>query len=252
MLSQERYNLIMESLRIKGNVSMRELVELLGVSMDTVRRDIKYLESIGSLKKVYGGASLPNQIVTNHSFVNRKNTNIVEKQEISNKAIKYIKEYQAIALNAGTTNVEFAEELVKSFDCLTVITNSLLIANILNTKKDFTVIVTGGFLDHEEHSFYGNGVMDNLHQFYADIAFINVNAISLEKGITDFRQGELEVINAFIKNVEKVIVLADSSKFETISYLKICDLDKVDVFLTDSNINPQLVKQYKEKGVIIK
>lgn len=251
MLAQERYKVIMDHLHLDGNISIKNLTTILGVSTDTVRRDLKYLEVEGKIKRVHGGAILPNEIVTNHAFSNRKNSNINEKIEISRKALGHIKEYQAIALNAGTTNVEFAKELVKAFDCLTVITNSLLIANILSAKKEFTVIVSGGFLDHDEHSFYGKNVIENIYHFNADIAFINVNAISLKKGVTDFRQGELEVINAYIENVEKVIILADSSKFETMSYLKICDLEKIDVIITDSNIDSKLVQQYKEKDVII-
>lgn len=251
MLSHERYNVIMDHLRAEGNISIKKLTSILNVSTDTVRRDLKVLEDEGKIKKVHGGAVLSNEIVTNHAFENRKISNITKKQEISKNAIKHIKEFQAVALNAGTTNIEFAKEIIKAFDNLTVITNSLLIANILSVKKDFTIIVTGGFLDHEEHSFYGKKVIENIYSFNADTAFINVNAISLKKGITDFRQGELEVINAYIENVEKVIVLADSSKFETISYLKMCDLNKVDIFLTDSNIDGSMIKKYKNRGIEI-
>lgn len=251
MLSQERYKVIVDYLRLEGTVSIKKLTELLEVSIDTVRRDLRVLEKEGKIRKVHGGAVLSNDIVTNHAFENRKNLNLQEKKEISEKAILHIKEYQAIALNAGTTNIEFAKLLILSFESLTIITNSLLIANILSVKKGFTIIVSGGFLNQEEHSFYGKNVIENIYSFNADIAFINVNAVSLNKGLTDFRQGELEVINAYIDNVEKVIVLADSSKFETVSYLKICDLEKIDSIITDKNIDKKILKDYKNNNIEI-
>ena len=251
MLSPERQKLILLELESKGNVSVTELKSLLKVSIDTVRRDLKSLEKRGKIERIHGGAILKEEVVTNQAFENRKFSYQERKSELAKAATEYVKEYQAISLNAGTTNIEVAKELALHFDRLTIITNSLHVANILTSKKDFTVIVTGGVMNQEEFSLYDRNIVNEIKQFNIDVAFISINAISLTKGLTDFRQGEKEVINAMIESAEKAIVAADSSKYETVSYLKICNLDQIDTFITDSYLDEDLLTQYEEQDIHI-
>ncbi|WP_179298721.1 DeoR/GlpR family DNA-binding transcription regulator [Evansella halocellulosilytica] len=251
MLTPERQKLILMELETKGNASVHDLKSLLQVSVDTVRRDLKTLEKQGKITRVHGGAVLKEEVVTNQAFEKRKRLFQDRKSELAKAAMEYVKEHQAISLNAGTTNIEVAKELALNFERLTIITNSLNVANVFTGKKEFTVIVTGGLLNHEEFSLYGRSISEEINQFNIDIAFLNINAISIEKGLTDFRQGEFEVINAMIESAAKTIVVADSSKYETVSYLKICDLDEIDFYITDSYLGDELLEKYKEKNVRI-
>ena len=251
MLPPERQKLILLELETKGNVSVSELKDLLNISVDTVRRDLKALESQGKIKRIHGGAILKNEIERNQAFKKRFNAYRERKIEIAKLAMDYVKEYHAISLNSGTTNIEVAKELAKNFERLTIITNSLHIANILQSKKDFTVIVTGGVMDHEEFSLYDRNIVEEIKQFNIDITFISINAISLTKGLTDFRHGEKDVINAMIEGAEKAIFVADSSKYETVSYLKICDLNQIDTFITDNFLDEQLLVDYEQKNIHI-
>jgi DeoR family transcriptional regulator, fructose operon transcriptional repressor len=141
--------------------------------------------------------------------------------------------------------------LAARFERLTVITNSLRIAEVLAAKKGFTVIVPGGYLNHEEFSLYGRSIEEEIMKFNADIAFISVNAISLEKGLTDFRQGEAEVIDAMLRSAKRRVVVADSSKFETTSYLNISGLDRIDAIVTDSLMDADLMERYRQQNVTI-
>lgn len=251
MLPPERQKLILFELESKGNVSVTELKSLLNISIDTVRRDLKLLEKQGKIKRIHGGAILKDEVVTNQAFEKRKTSHQDRKRELAKAAMEYVDEYQAIALNAGTTNIEVARELSLHFDRLTIITNSLHVANVLKNKKDFTVIVTGGVMDQEEFSLYGRNIVDEIKQFNIDISFISINAISLTKGLTDFRHGEKDVINAMIESAAKNIVVADSSKYETVSYLKICGLDQIDTFVTDSDLDETVLDEYEEHNVTI-
>ncbi len=251
MIAAERYKLILKELEVKDHVTVAELKSLLNVSIDTVRRDLQYLESLNKLQKVHGGAVSERDVATNQAFIKRKMKFIERKRELSSFAVRLVKEHQAISLNAGTTNIELAKYLTTQFERLTVITNSLKVADLFTHKPGFTVIVPGGTLNHEEFSLYGLSIEEQIAKFNIDTAFISINAISLEKGLTDFRQGESEVINAMIRSAEKAVVVADSSKFETMSYLNICGLDQIHAIVTDSQIDEQLLEAYENHKVTI-
>ncbi|MFC5648024.1 DeoR/GlpR family DNA-binding transcription regulator [Paenibacillus solisilvae] len=253
MLAPERHRLIMLELESKGQVTVTELKSLLQVSLDTVRRDLERLEKEDKLLRVHGGAvTKQEELSTNQAFMKRKITLIERKQELAGYAVEIVKEMQAVSLNAGTTNIEVAKRLAARFERLTVITNSLRVADILAQKPNFTVIIPGGYLNHEEFSLYGRAIEEEIAKFNIDIAFISVNAISIEKGLTDFRQGEAEVINAMLKGAKRKIVVADSSKFETISYLNICGLDQIDIIVTDSLMDEELLATYQKVPISIK
>ncbi|WP_161407393.1 DeoR/GlpR family DNA-binding transcription regulator [Paenibacillus silvestris] len=252
MLAPERHRLILLELESKGQVTVVELKSLLQVSLDTVRRDLEQLEQEDKIRRVHGGAvSKREDAVTNQAFFKRTISQNGRKQELAMYAVELVKEYQAISLNAGTTNIEVAKRLAARFDKLTVITNSLRIAEIFAQKKGFTVIIPGGYLDHEEFSLYGRSMVEEIMNFNIDLAFISINAISLKKGLTDFRQGEAEVINAMLKSATRKVVVADSSKFETVSYLNICGLDQIDLIVTDSLMDKDLFDNYKKHNISI-
>lgn len=251
MLPSERYHFILMELESKGIVAIAELENMLNVSTDTVRRDLVHLERLNKLQRVHGGAVSKEDVVTNQAFAKREVKFIDRKKEIASVAAGFVKERGAISLNAGTTNIELAKYLSSGFEQLTVITNSLKVAEVLSGKKGFTVILPGGILNHDEFSLYGSSTGDEIARFNIDTAFISVNAISLEKGLTDFRLGEAEVINAMIRNAGQAVVVADSSKFETVSYLNICGLDRVRAIVTDSELNEELKRKYEDKKVNI-
>lgn len=252
MLASERHRLILLELESKGQVTVVELKSLLQVSLDTVRRDLERMEHEDKLKRVHGGAISKNEEpATNQAYLKRKITLIERKQELAAYAVGLVKEYQAITMNAGTTNIEVAKRLAARFERLTIITNSLRIADVLAAKKGFTVIVPGGYLNHEEFSLYGRSIEQEILNFNADLAFISVNAISLEKGLTDFRQGETEVIDAMLRSAKQRVVVADSSKFETTSYLNVSGLDRIDTIVTDSMMDADLKDKYLQHNVTI-
>ncbi|OMF21640.1 hypothetical protein BK133_28000 [Paenibacillus sp. FSL H8-0548] len=251
MLASERHKLILLELEERGNISVKELKAKLEVSLDTVRRDLEYLEKIDKIRRVHGGAVAIEDTATNQTFMRRKVTFLERKQELASCAMSFVRENMALSLNAGTTNIEVAKQLAQQFERLTIITNSIKVAEALASKRNFTVIMPGGVLNHDEFSLYGNSFELEIAKFNIDAAFIAINAISLDKGLTDFRQGEIEIINAMINNASYKIVVADSSKFETVSYINICGLDQIDAIVTDTALDQSLLERYSAQNIRI-
>jgi DeoR family fructose operon transcriptional repressor len=249
VLQEERYKKIQEILKQNDSVKVAELVQVLNVSIDTVRRDLENMEAKKFLKRVHGGAILAEERGDQNVFSYRENKNKEKKVELAELACEYVSEGQAIALNAGTTNLEIAKKLSENFERLTIISNGLRIIEHFTLKPGFTVIVPGGILDQQEYALYGKKCEEDIAGYNIDQAFISINAISVTKGLTDFRIHEIDIIRAIMTSARQINVAADSSKFEKVSYLNVCPLDGIDMIITDSSINEEVVKKYKNTGM---
>ncbi|MFJ8244905.1 DeoR/GlpR family DNA-binding transcription regulator [Peribacillus asahii] len=253
MLQEHRHQKIESFLKQHKAVKAAELASLLNVSIDTVRRDLETLEKKGTIKRVHGGAILKqsNTTVLNKLFNEREVKNLENKQEVAALAVELIEEGQAIALNGGTTTIEIAKVLVEKFQRLTIITNDIRILSILGANKHFNVILSGGFFNPEEYTLYGKQCEEILANFNIDIAFITVNGLSLENGLTDFRIHEVGVIQTILSRTKYKVVVADSSKFETSSYINVCPLKEIDLIVTDRSIPSNIVEDYNKANIRI-
>ncbi|MCM3715581.1 DeoR/GlpR family DNA-binding transcription regulator [Alkalihalobacillus oceani] len=251
MLQEERYKKILNLLKQNDSVKVTELVHVLNVSIDTVRRDLENMETKKLLKRVHGGAILPENRGDQNVFSYRESKNKEKKMELAELACEYVSEGQAIALNAGTTTMEIAKKLAESFERLTVISNGLRIIEHFSHKPGFTIIVPGGILDQEEYALYGKKCEEDIGNYNIDQAFISINAISLSKGLTDFRIHEIDIIRAMMENARQTIIAADSSKFEKVSYLNVCPLEGIDMIITDSSVNEETIAAYSKAEVKI-
>ncbi|ALC92675.1 hypothetical protein AM500_05445 [Bacillus sp. FJAT-18017] len=253
MLQEQRHQMIESFLKQQKSVKATELAALLDVSIDTVRRDLEVLEKKGIVKRVHGGAILIQNTdnVLNKLFSEREVKNLEKKQEVASLAVELIEEGQAIALNGGTTTIEIAKVLVERFKRLTIITNDIRILSILGPHKNFNVILTGGFFNPEEYTLYGKQCEEILSSFNSDIAFITVNGLSLEHGLTDFRMHEVGVIQTIMSKTKYKVVVADSTKFETSSYINIGPLKDIDLIVTDSSLPSTVVEEYSKQDIRI-
>jgi DeoR/GlpR family transcriptional regulator of sugar metabolism len=240
----------MEKLRKDKSVKVSTLMELFNVSIETVRRDLEFLEKEGLLKRVHGGAIL-DEGSRELTFTVRETKNMEEKREIAEIATRYVSEGQSIALDVSTTNTEFAKELAKKFKRLTILTNSLPIANELSAVPNFTVILAGGVMRNEELCIVGDLAEKFISQFRIDTFFMSMSGISLTEGLTDYGIGEVQIKKQMLECSQKAIVLADSSKFDSVSLLRICDFDRIDKIVTDSKIKHKILEKYTGKGIEI-
>ncbi|WP_293960108.1 DeoR/GlpR family DNA-binding transcription regulator [uncultured Fusobacterium sp.] len=254
MLAAERRKRILEELEKVKVIKALELAEKYEVGVETIRRDFDFLEKQGDLKKIYGGATLPQKkemVSKELDYKTRMNSEILEKIEIAKKAVNFIEENDTIFLNDSSTNIYLAKELKEKLENVTVITNSLVIASELSEVKKFNIIVAGGFLDSEEKAFFGAISENIISQFIVNKAFLSVSNISLKDGLTDFPLKEVDIQKCMIKYSKELIILANSQKFETSALIKVADLNNVKIIITDSKLDKNIYENYKENGIEI-
>ena len=249
MKQQERFDNIVEYLKKNRTAKLDELSELNQVSLDTVRRDLKNLEKLDVLKRVRGGAvsheiNLPTLAFDVRSIVNSR-----EKKELASLIADYVIDGQTIAMNSGTTTLEVARVLVEKFNSLTVITNDLHIIRMLSTRRGFVVIVPGGVVDSNEDAIIGDSCERDISKYNADLAILAVNAISLEKGVTDFRLNQVGIVETMKQIANKVFVVADFSKFGRTSSMNILSLSEIDYIVSDSKFPDEYRQPLEDIGI---
>ncbi|TQR16274.1 DeoR/GlpR family DNA-binding transcription regulator [Psychrobacillus soli] len=249
MLKNERYQHILNYLNEKKSVKVVYLSSLLDVTQETIRRDLEHLEQLGEIERVHGGAILKHTIIEETNFTIREAVNIEEKKLIASHAVQFVKEGNFVALDVSTTNTEIAKELVQSFHSLSIITNSIIIATILCENPNFNVYLPSGKIRNSELCIVGGSCVSYIEKFNIDTFFMSVSGISLEKGLTDYGDGEYEVKMAMYRNARKVFVVADHTKFDSVAMLKIGDLKSVDGIITDSNISQPVLEKYEKHDI---
>lgn len=248
MLAKDRKKEILKILEKQGSIKTNELVKVFEVSLETIRRDFEALEKEGYVEKVYGGAVLKNNVL---NYSSREKKNISEKKEIAEIALNHIENGDTIALNASTTNLEIAKKIKEKKLKLTVLTNSLIIANELAEVKEVNLILAGGIYNQEEYAFLGEVTAKFFQNFSVDKAFVGVGGISLKKGITDYLIDEIIVERKIIEIAEKIYILADSTKIENNSLIKVAELSKEMKIVTDSKIDKKIIEKYSKNGIEI-
>ncbi|GIP26448.1 DeoR family transcriptional regulator [Paenibacillus sp. J23TS9] len=252
MFAEQRHQIIIHKLNQDKSIRASELMEQFGVSFETIRRDLEYLESEGYLRRVHGGAILKEPDYSREiPLPIRESIYLEEKKELAHIAIRYVTEGMSIALDPSTTNTQIAKALKAKFDQLTVITNSLPIVNELISMPGYTLIMTGGVIRQDEQSIIGDLAEEFTSRFHADIFFMSMSGVTLEAGITDTGIGEVQVKKIMHANAKRSIALADSSKFGQNSFIKVCGATEVERFVTDSKIDRTIVDKFSKSGIEI-
>jgi DeoR/GlpR family transcriptional regulator of sugar metabolism len=237
MLAGQRQQLIAEEIRRSGAVRVSELTELLGVSDMTVRRDLDVLAASGLLEKVHGGATAIGRLSTDEpGFEAKSHRQIREKEAIAEAASKLVEPGQAIALTAGTTTWRLAHHLVGIPD-LTVVTNSIEIANVLHRARrpDLTVVLTGGIRTPSD-ALVGPVAINTIRSLHLDALFIGVHGISEDAGFTTPNLLEAETDQAFVGSSSRVVVVADHTKWGLRGLSRIAPLRAANVLVVDEGI----------------
>lgn len=253
MLARERHRMILDLLKKDGTVRTADLVTAMGVSSETVRKDLDHLEQEGRLERVHGGAvpvskKLSAAPIEEYISLEDRNTrHMPEKYSIVSYAASLVKEKQIIALDYGSTSFLMAKELARRFRSLTVITNSIRNALALAECPDFTIILVGGVLNKKELSL-GNDFFSILEGLHVDVLFMSVTGVHPSIGLTDQAFSEARVQNQMRQLASRTIVLADSAKFGKASLVKICSLEDIDTIITDDNLDPLMEQAVRQTG----
>lgn len=250
MFAQERQQIISEILKEKSSIKVNEISQLLNVSESTIRRDLQEMEEKNLLTRTHGGAvGLDNKTNYEPSFQDKKDERIEQKIRIAEIANNFIQDGDTIILDSGTTILELAKK-IKAKN-LTIITNSIDIASELSGNSNIDIIVTGGSLRVNTRAMVGNITESVLRNFRVDKVFLGANGISIEEGITTPNFIEAQTKKVMMNHARKAIVLADSSKFENVSFSVICPAKAVSMIITSDDISKRKIREYEEVGVDI-
>lgn len=251
VLPEERKNEILKELKKTGKVKVVELVEQFQVSEETIRRDLMILEEKGLLKRVYGGAIHAVFQSEEPPFVQRTSVNQEAKVKVGKKAVELISDGDVIAIDVGTTMLEFAKQIEMKKD-ITIITNSLPVSSVLTESLNqniFTgqVLLLGGQIDPKHQSISGSLTEQMLNQFNIDKAFISAGGFSIQKGVSNYHLHETLVSRKMVEVSKQVILLTDSSKMGVDTFSKVCPLEKIDVVVCEQPF-PEIWKDHHELG----
>lgn len=248
MLAQERYNVILEMLEMNKIVKVPELCEKFNVSIETVRRDLEFLEQEGKLKRVYGGAVLNNKSSAEPSYSTRSTKNAKEKVTIGKKTAELISDGETLMIDLGTTTLEVARHL-KNKKNLTVITNCMTIAQELVDVPTFRVILPGGILRPNELALSGFISEQFMKEFNVDKTIIGVGGITIDTGVSDYHLEETRVRKIMIEKGKQIIAVADHSKFGIKALVNVCSINEVDVIVTNDKLKSSIANEYIEQGI---
>ncbi|MFF3851607.1 DeoR/GlpR family DNA-binding transcription regulator [Micromonospora sp. NPDC002575] len=240
MLARQRQAAILERVRATGGVRVTELAAEFGVSDMTIRRDLDTLHEQGVLAKVHGGATTTGPGSTHEPGFHAKSVRqLPEKAAIAARAAELVRPGAAVALSAGTTTAELARRLV-DVPGLTVVTNSLPVAEILHAggRADQTVVLTGGVRTPSD-ALVGPLAVAAIRSLHLDLLFLGVHGISERAGFTTPNLMEAETDRALVAAADRLVVLADHTKWGTVGISSIVELAAADVLVTDDRLDPQ-------------
>ncbi len=244
----ERHAFILKQLQQRGAVSVAALSEDMGVTMVTVRKDLKALEEQGVLLRSHGGASLPNAFVSDRPIDEKMQIRVAEKQRIAARAVELIEPDEAIIIGSGTTVRAFAQAIPASAK-LTVLTGAMNVTLALINHPLVEIVQLGGTVRKSSASVVGHYSEAMLRDFACRKLFLSVDGISADFGLTTSNMMEAHLNMQMIQAVPQAIVLADSGKFGKKGFGKICNLSQVHTIITDDGLPAAYRQDIEQSGV---
>lgn len=245
----ERKKVILNLLRQKGKVSVQELIGVFNISKVTARRDLDALLEEELIERVHGGALVKEKSIF-AAFRDKSLQSSPQKEQIGQLASQYIEDGDTIFLDCGSTVFQVCSFLRKKKN-LRVITNSIPIMLALMENKEIHLNLIGGELDHERSAIHGNTALEHIKKYKANKAFIGIDGISLQRGLSSQSEKEQSISFYMAHSADKVYLLCDSSKFEKDAYVKLGGWDMVDMVITDDQLDHHLLQQYRNAGISI-
>ncbi|HWC20803.1 MAG TPA: DeoR/GlpR family DNA-binding transcription regulator [Flexivirga sp.] len=242
--AEVRQRQIIGMLQAAGKVDVNELAQHFGVSGMTIRRDLAELDDAGLVHRVHGGAvgrRAP-------AYGSRSSTMATEKARIARAVSSVVTDHAAVGIDTGTTCAAVAGELAHRSD-LTLITNSLHAALELHDTAS-RVIVLGGVMTREL-SLVSSGAAQEQPQIHLDVLVLGCGGLSVDRGVTYFDPGEVEIRRTLCELADRVVVVADHTKFDRKKAIALGDLSVVDVLITDQEPPAHLAERLRAGGATI-
>ena len=238
MLRETRLHRILALIAANGHISTERLIKELGISRETARRDIIELENQGAAKRVHGGLVALDSSTSEPSLKERRSKLEREKRAIARATVLQLQQGQTIFMDAGTTTTALAEELC-TMPGLTIITNSLRAALILSEREedkkgDSTVVLVGGRILPGREQTCGEGVIEEIQRWRADVAILSPVGLDAHHGASSFLPEEAAVARCMAQKAGRLFILADHTKLGLISRVNYSSPREISLLVTDA------------------
>lgn len=247
MFASERQQAILDLARSEGRVDVVGLAARFDVTPETIRRDLTALESRRLLRRTHGGALPVERLDFEPRLADRETLLVEEKHRIAVAALAEVPHEGAVLLDAGTTTAALAR-LIPPDREITVVTNGLTVALALVAHPGVTVQVIGGRVRGRTMAAVDDWAKRYLAEVFVDVAFLGTNGISARHGLTTPDLSEAAVKVAMITAARRTVVLADHTKFHSDHFARFGSLAAVDVVITDTAVDPELIAEVESVG----
>lgn len=249
MLAEVRHREILSRLEAKGAVRVVQLAGEMGVTEETIRRDLAKLHEHGQLVRTHGGAVLLDSRRYEIPFEIRQTEMLEEKEAIAAAAVGFIEEGSVVGLDASTTVLELARLIP---DCpLTVVTSSLMVARALADRTKITVTLTGGDFDPTSWSLTGAIALSTLQRFNITHAFISCRGVDPERGLSEASEPMAQFKQALLEGAERTYLLADHSKIGLRSTMFIGRINQLAAIITDDQCDADAIERFSHSETSI-
>lgn len=236
MLAEERRQAVADVVLRRGAVRLAELAADLGVSEMTVRRDVAELAGRGVLERVHGGAMAPRPGSTEEpGFAAKSGLRVAAKTAVAREAVRLVEPGTSVAVSAGTTT-HLAAGLLRDVPGLTVVTNSLPVADLLSAAGDGAEVLLVGGRRTPSRALVGPLAVRALEGLHVDLLLLGAHGVDPERGLTTPTLEEADTDRALARAARRVAVLADSSKWRVVGLATALPLGDVDVLVTDDEL----------------
>lgn len=232
MTPNPRQALLLDEVRSRGSVSVEALADKLGVTLQTVRRDVQRLAEAGALARFHGGVRVLGSTTENLAYRQRQRLNAEGKTAIARAVAAAVPEGSSLFLNIGTTTEAVALELARRRG-LRVITNNLNVATLLSDNPEIELIIAGGLVRARDRGVIGEATIDFMRQFRVDIGLIGISAIEADGTLRDFDYREVKVARTIIDQSRQTWLVADHGKFNRRAMVELARLSQIDRIFTD-------------------
>lgn len=247
MLAIERKLKILNILKESKKVLVSDLSQQLNVSDETIRKDLKELESNNLVIRSHGGAVLKNNNFQ-PSFMERETINFDAKARIAQLTQQYIKDGMTLMVDTSTTSKSVIQN-VSPRKNLTIITNSYQLINECTVNSNLRFIATGGEVKGHYKAFVGRDCLKVLSGYYADLAILGCACVSQSHGFMESNDTEADVKIAMSRCSRKTLVVADSTKFDQTSIICSIPLQQVDYLITEKAPDPSWIDTCHKAGI---
>jgi DeoR/GlpR family transcriptional regulator of sugar metabolism len=251
---EERLARIMEIINEKKKVEVEELVDTFNVTGATIRGDLRELQRRNLVTRTHGGALLTDESIDRINvkddpiYRERIQNNLDYKSAIGRKAAELVNDDDSIIVDDGSTTLQ----VIKSLDPekrVTVLTNGLDICYELLRHPKAIIYSTGGKVNKEDFSYYGNVALEVTSRFNASKAILGTSGISVARGVATPSEEKSALKRAMISNSDEVIIVADHTKINRTSFIDVCPIEEIDVLVTDDRAPADFVAELQALGI---